>query len=84
MGMQKSGKMQFVWGHGVFGCGLSTGVLLAVVMAMVRSAECRRELGVLLMVSVPVFLIGGYFWGRAMWWWLTTRQAREGEQKGGT
>jgi len=67
-------RTQFVWRRGVLGWGVVSGLLFVVMTAMLRSAECRRELGVLLMTALPLFLVGGYVWGCVMWPRLTARQ----------
>jgi hypothetical protein len=67
-------RTQFVWQRGVLGWGVLSGLLFAVMTAMIRSAECRRELGMLLMTALPIFCVGGCFWGHAMWSWLAARQ----------
>lgn len=63
--IRASGRDRFVWIYGVFGWGVSTGVLVSLVISFLNQWE-----GVLfyMALGLVLFPIGGYFWGRWVWW----------------
>ena len=73
----EKGKRYFTWRYGVVGWGMPTSVIWSAAMEIWRSGSAEFSIvGFLLylLISLPLFMIGGYVWARFMWW-ATTRKA---------
>ena len=58
------GQNRFVWVNGVVGWGLTTGLVWPRAMSAIQGWD---RLWVYFPLSLALFPIGGFFWGRWMW-----------------
>ncbi|QSO47369.1 hypothetical protein [Alicyclobacillus mengziensis] len=68
------GKKRFILRYGVFGWGLSSGILFGILM-MLEGSENITPVNWIL--NILLFMIFGYVWGLLMWSWTERKYQRE-------
>lgn len=61
------GRSRFVWRYGILGWGLSTAILFSLWNGF---SDGWDGFAFKLIPALVLFPLGGYVWGRCMWWFL--------------
>ena len=70
----------FIWYHGVLVWGLGTGVVTAIVLAFLYEERAGFKAQLVFGLKIlPLWAVGGYLWGYAMWSLLIRRGDRSRE-----
>jgi hypothetical protein len=67
--LREQGRSRFVWLYGVLGWGVSTAILFSLWNGI---RDGWDGFFFKLIPALVLFPLGGYLWGRFMWWFLET------------
>ena len=69
--VRRRGKRRFIFRRGVLGWGVSTWILFTILRNTFGvHFDLNSEVMLSAFISLLMFLVGGYFWGLAMWWFM--------------